>query len=154
MTRITQKELQAKFDAGESQRSIARSLNVSYQTIQEYRRRWGMPLLRKARIPATGYARFIDGRYGYAFVPNPRGRQGGKIVAEHVLFAEERLGRRLRRNEVTHHLNGIKDDNRLENLVVVSRSRHLQLHRQLEAIGMEMVLAGEIVYEGGEYKRI
>lgn len=47
---------------------------------------------------------------------------------EHRLVAEEMIGRRLQKNEVPHHKNGIKDDNRPENLAVLTRSEHVQLH--------------------------
>ncbi|MBM3120495.1 MAG: hypothetical protein FJ006_13295 [Chloroflexi bacterium] len=39
-------------------------------------------------------------------------------ITEHRLIAALRMGRILSRDEVVRHLNGIKDDNRPENLIV------------------------------------
>ncbi len=61
--------------------------------------------------------------HGYIYILNREHPNADKtgLVPEHRMVAEKRLGRLLKTNEVTHHLNGIKDDNRPENLAVMAR---------------------------------
>ncbi len=50
---------------------------------------------------------------------------------EHVLIAEKVLGRKIKKGEVIHHINGIKSDNRNRNLIICTNSYHVYLHNKM-----------------------
>jgi hypothetical protein len=52
-------------------------------------------------------------------------------VFEHRLVVERWLGRYLRPEELIHHRNQIKTDNRIENLQVVTNAEHMIIHHRL-----------------------
>lgn len=76
--------------------------------------------------------------HGYIAVAVEEGhhlRQAHGYAYEHDLVAESMLGRRLLPSEVVHHKNHVKDDNRPENLEIMSRADHLQLHLRIHREG-------------------
>lgn len=50
-------------------------------------------------------------------------RVDGKYVSEHRHLIEQKIGRKLYDHEEVHHINGIRNDNRLENLELWSTSQ-------------------------------
>ena len=52
----------------------------------------------------------------------------GKRIDEHRLIMQQHLGRELDSDEVVHHKDGNRQNNNLDNLVVMSLSKHSSLH--------------------------
>jgi endogenous inhibitor of DNA gyrase (YacG/DUF329 family) len=55
-------------------------------------------------------------------------RSDDKFVHRHLI--ELKIGRKLTNNEVIHHINRNRQDNRLENLVIMTREEHINFHRK------------------------
>ena len=68
-----------------------------------------------------------DGYTTIRFVDHPRSTKDGYVL-EHILVMEAVLGRWLREDECVHHINGKRDDNRKENLAVMTKKEHMSLH--------------------------
>ena len=61
-------------------------------------------------------------------------RINGKNKREHKVIMEKYLGRKLKKSEIVHHINGDRADNKIENLQVVSRKEHIEIHFEVQKI--------------------
>lgn len=77
----------------------------------------------------------VESEHPYPTATKPNGR---KYLKEHRFVVEQSLGRYLEPSEIVHHINGIRDDNRRENLLVCNRSEHATIHWDLRRKEREM----------------
>jgi len=81
--------------------------------------------------------------------PKP-GREGRGKKRSYLLYrkvAEKTAGRLLKSQEIVHHIDANWKNNDPANLAVVSRKRHSELHKQLEAISAQLFTAGLITFD-------
>lgn len=103
-------------------------------------KRWGDPLHSDNKERAT-----VDGYY----------RDGKTGRREHRVLYEKYYNEKLLPDEIIHHINFVKTDNRIENLYKYKNaSEHIKAHRKYEKL-LENLDANEEIYfsDGNYYKR-
>ena len=119
----------------------AKHYNTSQKVISNILRRNNVPKRIAAKRDQFGQknSSWKGGKYknkaGYILVRSPKhpfaSKQGW--VMEHRLVMEAYIGRYLTTEECVHHKNFVKDDNRIENLQLMTHSEHKSLHNRLRA---------------------
>jgi hypothetical protein len=76
-------------------------------------------------------------QHGYVMIKkrNHPSADANGYIQEHRLVMEKLLNRYLTPEEVVHHINGIRNDNRIENLLLIDcQANHAMLHKELEKV--------------------
>lgn len=112
-------------EAGKSTAEIAKEVGVSVSVVHRASRRYGIPL-----NDHYHHGEIIT-HNGYRMIRAPDGHPAADskgYVREHRLVMEKTIGRRLSPDEVVHHINHDKLDNRPENLKVMTLAEHTSSH--------------------------
>lgn len=135
-------ELRRLYEQLGSCAAVARVLGKDRSTIYYHLRKTGIDLHQGYRSPKKvrhygedhhnwkgGLIMHADG-YILEYAPDhPDAPSNKGYVLQHRLVMERSLGRYLQSTELVHHKNEDKQDNRIENLEIKTRSTHMQLHK-------------------------
>lgn len=118
--------LKTNYDLCGSISEMSRRFGITRRILAHRMKKWGIDY--KHTTWKTGKTSHIG---GYVLVKvsgyHPGSTKHGYVL-EHRLVMEQHLGRFLDKQEHVHHINGVKTDNRLENLQLVSVKDHRNLH--------------------------
>lgn len=95
-----------------------RSYNIARRTLSEACK------LRQPIKKGKSLKRLSGQGYVFLYEPNHPKANADGYIREHVLVWEKFHNKPLPKGYIIHHLNGVKSDNRPENLVAMSRARH------------------------------
>ena len=95
--------------------------------------------------------RGLKSGYWTVFIKNhPRKLNNGRVF-EHILIAEKKYGRFIKKGEPIHHIDFDKKNNSPENLHLCnSHKEHKDIHCSLEEIARDLFRNGKLIFENGK----
>ena len=138
-TKLPLDVVKSMYASGKTQAEIAENIGVSQKVVWRFMKNNGI----KARVAVKrnqtkeknncwkgGIVSKGDGYILERKDGHKRSKKCGHYVLQHILVAEKMIGRELYPEDVVHHINFIKNDNRPENLMVMTRRDHMILHKK------------------------
>lgn len=68
---------------------------------------------------------------GFRYIGSARKRVNGHRERVSHITMEDKLGRKLRKNEIVHHIDGNQFNDSKSNLIVLKRDKHTELERKI-----------------------
>lgn len=98
------------------------------------------------------FARLVGDRMGVYAPDHPKCNSRGYVLYARWLM-EQHLGRYLTEYEQVHHINGVRTDDRIENLRVVTRGEHHSIHADSHRT-LDYSKIKELMDQGMGYRKI
>lgn len=138
-----------RYISGHNLRNLKRTAQHRARIAEAQRRAWAT---KRQRHPVGSTN--LDA-HGYVRVKVLEG--SGRWEKQHKLVMEAALGRKLNPGEQVHHINGVRSDNRLENLYLcASAADHNAVEHSMAVVFRELMAAGYAQFnrETGRYEHL
>ena len=81
-------------------------------------------------VKAGHKQRRTDGYISRYAPEHPQATKNGYVM-EHIIVMQKAIGKPIKEDEVVHHINHNRSDNRIENLKLMKKHDHMQMHMRL-----------------------
>lgn len=143
-----------RYKKGESATSIGHSMGLYATSVSRVLKRHGLRMRSGKGPEHSGWKGGRGIKSGYWTVYNtthPR-RLNINRVFEHILVAEKKYGRYIKKGEPIHHIDFDRLNNKPKNLYLCKNHKeHMDIHYSLEEIARDLFRKGRLGFRNGKY---
>ena len=147
------------YESGLSIVEMGKNYGVSPQAVHYALKRIGVSTRAEKQIGLCGKnhpqwkgGRGIKSGYWTVYIEeHPRKLNNGRVF-EHIIVAEKKYGREIKKGEPIHHIDFDRLNNNPSNLYLCKDNQeHMKLHYSLEEVARDLFSAGKLGFKGGKY---